>query len=229
MSNDWLIAQLHWSRPGFWLLLSFAGSILLLSGSRLISPRTYSQLRMGRWLLIPYLGMLVGGLSPRLMGLSDIDWLAGLGMGVALIFAVLVILVLIRATLDLDHSATQASPVISVPTVVEQVWLAGAQEFHWTFLRAATWELMMLSPIPLVQPDYWSIWIASILALPGIFVQYQRTSPRLIACVVLVTTAIVYFYTRNFWLTWFLHTAIQFLLGQRAVEKPGIGAPQTGA
>jgi len=219
MSTDWLFDQLHWQRPGFWMLLSFFASIAFLFTYRSVSPERHAQLRIGRWFFIPYFGILFGGISPRLMGLTDIDWVAGLGIGVALIFVVLVILVLIRATLHLDESTVDERLSVSRVNRVQQTFMAGAQEFHWTFLRAATWELMLLAPVAYHQPEYWSIWIASLLALPGIFAQYQRTSQRLIACVVLLTTAILFLYTRNFWLAWLLHASAQMLLGQRTIQK----------
>jgi hypothetical protein len=171
MSTDWLFDQLHWQRPGFWMLLSFFASIAFLFTYRSVSPERHAQLRIGRWFFIPYFGILFGGISPRLMGLTDIDWVAGLGIGVALIFVVLVILVLIRATLHLDESTVDERLSVSRVNRVQQTFMAGAQEFHWTFLRAATWELMLLAPVAYHQPEYWSIWIASLLALPGIFAQ----------------------------------------------------------
>lgn len=219
MLSEWLFTQLHWQRPGFWLLTSFLGSIILLVMRRFISSERHSQLRMGRWFLIPYLGLLLGGLSPRLMGLTDIDWVAGLGVGIALIFAILVVLVLIRATFHLDDTFSQERSERATSAIAYQILAAGTQEFHWTFLRAATWELMVTAPVAYRQPEYWSIWIASLLALPGIFAQSRRTSQRLIACVILLTTAILFLYTRNFWLTWLLHTAAQLLLGQNTIQR----------
>lgn len=219
MSTDWFFDQLHWQRPGFWLLLSFVTSVVFLFTYRFLLPERHAQLRIGRWFFIPYLGILFGGISPRLMGLSDIDWVAGLGTGVALIFVVLVILVLIRATLHLDGSTSEERSPAAPVNRLQQVAMAGAQEFHWTFLRAGIWELMLLAPIAYQQPEYWSIWIASLLALPGIFAQYERTSQRLIACVVLLTTAILFLYTRNFWLAWLLHASAQMILGQRTIQR----------
>ncbi|MCB0113757.1 MAG: hypothetical protein R2873_07635 [Caldilineaceae bacterium] len=226
MSTDWLLTQLHWQQPGFWMLLSFLTGLIVLALRRFIRPERYAQLRFGRWFAIPYLGLLFGGISPRLMGLSDIDWVAGLGTGVLMIFAVLVILLLIRATLHLDEITVDERPPASPIDRLHQVIHAGVQEFHWTFLRAGTWELMLSAPVGYPQPAYWSVWIASMLALPGIFTQYQRTSQRLIASVVLLTTAILFLYTRNFWLAWLLHACTQILLGQRTRPQPTSAVPQ---
>jgi hypothetical protein len=219
MFADWLLTQLHWQRPGFWLLLSFIGSILLLSLSwRLPAERRY-HLRLARWFLIPYLGLIAGGLSPRLMGLTQLDWVAGLSLGITIIFAIWVLLLLIRATIHIEEAPGEDQPLRSF-TLVEQIIRAGVQEFHWAFLRAASWEILLAAPRAMETPGYWAIWLASVLALPGIYVQYTRTSQRLITGVVLITTAILFFYTRNFWLCWLLHATSQLLLGQRwSAEK----------
>lgn len=228
MIADWLLSQLHWQRPGLWLLVSMASSLLLLIGGRWLSPHQRYRLRWLRWLLVPYGGLLVGGLSPRLMGLSDIDWVAGLGLGVVLIFIVWVLLVLIRTTLHLD--GTDASePSRPVQSILNCVLIAGAQEFHWTFLRAATWEMLLYYPAPLPTAGYRAVWIASLLALPGILVQYRRPSQHLIATVVLVTTTILFFYTRNFWLCWLLHASAQLLLGQDPAYQPSLGEAERPA
>lgn len=219
MFADWLLTQLHWQRPGFWLLLSFIGSFVLLFASWRLSAERRHGLRLARWFLIPYLGLIAGGLSPRLMGLTHLDWVAGLSLGVALIFAIWVLLLLIRATVQVEDTPGQDQP-LRLLTMPEQIIWAGAQEFHWAFLRAASWEILLASPLSPETPGYWAMWIASLLALPGIFVQYNRTSQRLITGVVLMTTAILFFYTRNFWLCWLLHATSQLLLGQRwSIEK----------
>lgn len=224
MYLHWLQSQIHWQRPGFWLAISFAASAaLLLAGSHIPRPYRY-RLRVARWLLIPYTGLLAGGISPSSLGLSDIDWVSGLGLGVVLIFAILVLLVLIRTTLHWDvtddqpsASSTEAGtqqPETAEP-LMARLFNAGAQEFHWTFLRGALWEMLRGFPRPLDLPGYWAVWMASALALPGIFIQYQRTSQRLIATIVLVTTATLFFYTRNFWLCWLLHASVQLILRQQ--------------
>lgn len=214
MFFDWFLTQLHWQRPGFWLLLSFASSaVLLLASWHLPVERRY-LLRLARWFLIPYAGLIAGGLSPRLMGFIDLDWVAGLSLGVALIFTLWVLLLLIRATVHADDTSGQGQGLRST-AISEQILWAGAQEFHWAFLRAASWELLLAYPTPVERPAYWAMWIASLLALPGVFVQYNHTSQRLIASVVLITTAILFFYTRNFWLCWLLHATSHLLLGQR--------------
>lgn len=212
--TTWLLSQfLHWQHPGFWLIVSLVSTLLLLGLNRFFPTLRRSFYPIIGKILVPYLGLLVGALSPRLMGLTDLDWVAGLGLGVVLIFVISVLLVLIRTTLHLDSEHTNGDE--TPYTIFDSVLGAGVQEFHWAFLRAATWEMLLISPMPLPLPAYWAVWIASALALPGIFFQYRTLSQRLIAMVVLMTTAILFFYTRNFWLGWLLHATAQILLGQR--------------
>ncbi|MBI3958802.1 MAG: hypothetical protein HY328_08335 [Chloroflexi bacterium] len=216
LSFDWLTGQLSPLRPGFWLLLSFGLSGLTLMAMRFLSEESVWRLRVGRWVLTPYLGLLAGGLSPRLLGLSDIDWVAGLELGVGLIFAIWLLLALVRATLHRENATIDTPPPTARPLLERVVW-AGAQEFHWVFLRGAIWEMILALPTPSIVPAYWAIWLASALALPGIFVQYRHISQRFIAGMLLITTAILFFYTRNFFLCWLLHASVELLLGQRGV------------
>jgi hypothetical protein len=220
MSTTWLLSQLHWQRPGFWLLVSFGlSALLLVINWRLPAERRQGR-RLARWFFVPYLGMVAGGISPRLMGLTDIDWVAGLGMGVALIFTIWVLLILMRATLHVEEeSVSVTASTLFSSAILWQVVTAGAQEFHWTFLRAAVREIIDSYPVVLQSADYWMLWVASLIALPGIIVQYRRNSQRLIAGVVLLTTAVLYLYTRNFWLCWLLHATVQLLLGQHALHR----------
>lgn len=211
LSLDWFIGQLHPLRPGFWLLLSFALSGLTLLATRFLPGKIVGRLRMGRWIFTPYLGLLVGGLSPRLLGLSDIDWVAGLGLGVGLIFAIWLLLALVQATLHRETAPESARPLGR--SILEQIVWAGSQEFHWAFLRGAVWEMLLALPSPPALPGYWAIWLASLLALPGIFIQHQHTAQRIIAGMLLITTAILFFYTRNFFLCWLLHASVGLLVG----------------
>ncbi|HRJ43149.1 MAG: hypothetical protein KJZ86_21785 [Caldilineaceae bacterium] len=211
---EWLLGQLHPLRPGFWLLLSFGLSGLVLMVGPLLSARWSRRLRAGRWVLTPYLGLLAGGLSPRLLGLSDIDWVAGLGLGVGLTSAIWLLLALVRATLHretLDRGPSDSRGI----SLAEQIVWAGAREFHWVFLRAAVWEMLLALPAPPELPGYWAIWLASLLALPGLFIQHRQTSQRVIGGLLLITTAILFFYTRNFYLCWLLHASAGLLIDQQ--------------
>lgn len=215
---DWWIGQLHPLRPGFWLLLSFGLSLLALVAGRVLPPHYRWWLRVGRWTLTPYLGLLVGGLSPRLMGLSGLDWVAGLGLGVGLIFAIWLFLALFQATLHREESDPHRPGGLPIWQLLTD---AGAQEFHWTFLRGAVWELLLALPAPPELPGYWAVWLATALALPGVFAHPRQTPQQLIRLLLLLTTAVLFFYTRNFYLCWLLHASATFLMGQGRLSGGG--------
>ncbi len=219
LSFEWFIGQLSPMQPGFWLVVSFVMAGLVgMVASRLLPAHASRWVNMGRWVLIPYLGLLVGGLSPRLLGLSDIDWVAGLGLGVGLIFAIWLLLALVRATLHREVRAEETTADAKIPlarALLEEIVWAGALEFHWVFLRGAVWELLLTLPTPPEVPNYWSIWLASALALPEIFVRHKSTYQRFVFGLLLITTAILFFYTRNFFLCWMLHASAVLLISQR--------------
>ncbi len=180
--TDWRIAQLSPHAPGFWLLLSLLAT-LALSATLKRTPLSWVQwLWLGHWLLIPYFGLLFGGLSPRLMGLAYFDWSVSLSLGAGLIFAVVALLVTVRMTVDLPsphQSPTEESaPIIrsgaehpldahrpAWQAVLMLIATAGAEQFHWSFLRNGLWEVLLTLPDPPELPAYWAIWIAALVVI----------------------------------------------------------------
>ena len=79
------------SASAFWLLASVMIGILL----RLIQAKWAKDratlFQLARWILIPYLPLLSGHLSPRFMGLVGLNWPAtfGAGMGIRLVILML--------------------------------------------------------------------------------------------------------------------------------------------
>ncbi|MEZ4676546.1 MAG: hypothetical protein R2932_20170 [Caldilineaceae bacterium] len=89
---------------------------------------------------------------------------------------------------------------------------AGAEEFHWCFLRGALWEILQGAILQSDQAGYWAIWLAALMALPGIL-RFQTTLlTRLIKVILLLLTTILFVYTQNFWLCWLLHGLVILLL-----------------
>lgn len=230
MIADWLLAQFSLHAPGFWFLLSLVMSVLFA-----VLPHYGAR---GPWLrqsqialtfLIPYLGLIFGGLSPRLMGISGVDWQATLGLGLGLCFVLLSLLILVRATLALAAPVLpHPQPVEPVPPVVTAAWhlpaLTGMQsglvEFHWAFLRGAFWEMFLTLPNAPDLPAYWAVWTAAALAAVEIFLRQKDSLQVLTEVAILSMTSILFFYTRNFWLCWLLHSAARLLLVP-AKESPG--------
>jgi len=207
------LGLLDWQTPGIWLLFSMVGGLTLLLMRPLLSPTWQEALKMVRWLLLPYIGLLLGGLSPRLLGLTNLDWLASLGLGLGLVFALLLLLGLVRATTEPTampglQSNLQPGPDSStVTTTLYGLIHRGAQEFHWCFLRGALWEFIYRSPTPPSLIAYWAIWLAALLAAPEAIGGQSSAAHRLLALLTLLATSVLFLYTRNFWLCWLLHAA----------------------
>lgn len=224
--------QLTPQAPGLWLLISLLFSVLLLSLRTLFPPRVWIRAWFAHWLLVPYLGLLTGGLSPRLLGLAAIDWLASMGLGVGLTFGVLVLLMLVRAFIDMDAAAGLGRPqrrrLAALAPGVETGWhtitstvlWGGITQFHWVFLRGGIWEMLLAMPHPLALPGYWAVWLAFAIGLLELLLLRAAFIPLLIQSVTLITTGILYFYTHNFWLCWTLHVAIQLIVTPPAWLPP---------
>lgn len=229
MNSVWIQSQLTPLSPGFWLALSFVSlPLVLIVGARL-SMRRQRWLFAARWVLIPYAGLMTGGLSPRLMGLSKINWATTLGLGVALFFGLLLLTIGVRIFVisnSQDGGETRQKSLDGSRSgwadIGLTVLVTGAEQFHWSFIRGAIWALLLTWPQPFDgSPAYRSLWIATLVTLPEIWLQPLAGSQRLLKSVLLVVTAIVFFYTRNFWLVWLLYAAAWLVLTQRT---PGIDA-----
>jgi hypothetical protein len=216
MSTSWLSAQLSPYAPGFWLLVGILSTALLTTIQEYIPARWRGLIWFAHWLLIPYLGLLMGGLSPRLLGLAGHDWLAGLGLGLGLIFAVVILLTLSRALTDLGAPATTPAEAaeglrLGWHTISSTLLWCGIEQFHWVFLRGGIWEMLQTFPNPPELVGYWAIWCAAGVILLELLMLRPGFFPLLIQLVALTTTSILFLYTRNFWLCWILHVAVQLL------------------
>lgn len=231
MLGPWITSQLTPQSPGFWLLVSLLISTLLFALRRWLPSGIWNRVWFAHWLLVPYIGLLFGGLSPRLLGIAAIDWLATLGLGVGLTFGVLVLLITVRAFVDLDTAAHLDRPrrrFAALTAGVETGWQTiagtvlwgGVTQFHWVFLRGAIWEMLLTLPQPPALPGYWAIWAAFFIGLLELLLLRTAFVPLLIQIITLITTGILYFYTRNFWLCWTLHVAIQFIVTPPAWLPP---------
>lgn len=150
MFAEWTINQMTPQSPGFWLILSLVSSLIILVLESLWPKSPWRSIWAGQRILIPYLGLVLGGLSPRLLGLSQLDWTVGLGIGLVLIFAVTMLLLLVRATVDLPdasevrrnappptQSPTPQSTTLQSTTSPTGVQLPGASPF---LLDGAWWR-----------------------------------------------------------------------------------------
>ena len=233
-----VLAQFSVQAPGSWLLFSLITSMLLFSLKHYLPTDWQTWLTVTFWLLIPYLGLLLGGLSPRLIGLSNIDWLASLGLGSGIIFVVLLLLILVRATTEssrtdapiaLSHQATTmvmptpSAERTALTTQLYQIVQSGAEEFHWCFLRGALWEFIQMLPTPPSLPAYWAVWTAAILITPEALLRQENGAQRLFLLLILLATTILFLYTRNFWLCWMLHTTAKFIANPHYAQRAAVG------
>jgi hypothetical protein len=223
--TGWISAQLSPYAPGFWLLVGILSTALYTSIHLYIPARWRGLIWFALWLLIPYLGLLVGGLSPRLLGLAGHDWIAGLGLGLGLIFAVVILLTLARAVTDLGVPTAVTTSVATAAAVERLGWhtisstllWCGIEQFHWVFLRGAIWEMLQTLPNPPELVGYWAIWCAAVVILIELLMLRPTFFALLIQLVALITTSILFFYTRNFWLCWVMHVAVQLLTAPPAL------------
>lgn len=223
MDGAWILTQLTPHSPGFWLALSWLTLPGVLIAARRMGARGGRWLFAARWVLIPYAGLMAGALSPRLMGLSTINWATTLGLGVVLLFGILLLAIVVRlfmiaGDLSTDDAARTDGddPPAGWVNVGLSALMTGAEQFHWAFVRGAIWELLLLWPQPVERPAYFALWIATLLTLPEIWLQPIALPQRLVKSVLLVMTAIFFLYTRNFWLAWLAHFIAWFVLTQRA-------------
>jgi hypothetical protein len=61
-------------------------------------------------------------------------------------------------------------------------------------------------------PGYWAIWLAAGFALVDLASDTAGAANWIVRLVALLITSILFFYTRNFWLCWLLHTGVQMIL-----------------
>ena len=177
------------------------------------------------WLIGPaYAALLLGLVSPRLMGLSQLDLGTGLGLGA--LFATLGLGVLLAAGLTYRRTRPAGPPYPSlghaVGGSVRLVVEAGALQWHWAFYRSAL--IAAAAGMGLGSPVYWGAWLAAgWICLEGALSPYLwrdlRTpglaEKRMLRGVLLFATTVVYLLSHNFWLAWVLHALTTVILEPR--------------
>ena len=206
------------SNEGFWLALDVLCGVLFWLGVRFVPMRWRNLALITRWLAIPYLGLLAGGVSPRLMGLSGLDWRNGLTLGVGLIAVVLGLLLFVQ--MSGFSIRMESGSGLSVQGGARQTTLAdriygllasGAEEFHWCFLRAALLAIAFIGWGG--ESGYGAIWLAGLIAVPEAFLAAPSSTLRLHKVVAFLATTILFLFVHNFWLCWALHAAIMLFAG----------------
>lgn len=161
-----------------------------------------------RRLLLPYAALLAGVVSPRLMGLSMLDWYTSLSLGIPLAAGLIMVFALVRMS---QGPALPTSRAFGMFTVIE----SGAEELSWAFLRAAFWEGIAATSLVLTLPAYWATWLAALVALPDLLLQNRGATARIVRIGLLAASSVVFIYTRNFWLCWILHATVALMFARR--------------
>ena len=229
MSAPWVLGSLIagvGARLAVWLMARW--SLALRSWLTGTAGRILAWLGWMIWLVAPgYAALLLGILSPRLMGLTQIDWGAPFGYGLAFAALAMAILVAAGVTVRQRGFALPAWPTLSA-ALAGSVLLgaeAGALQWHWAFYRSAaiqaTQELGASAPVVVgtwigigivvlegaLNPRLWQD-----LQIPG---QAER---RVLRAVLLVATSVLFLLSRNFWLLWATHALAAIILEPRVAQ-----------
>jgi hypothetical protein len=172
--------------------------------------------RFAYYVGLPFLALIKGVMSPRLLGLSDLDWIGGIGAGVPLGLGAFLLLVwgwshyirsLGRRKVERPRSAE--AHILSQPwgwllILLEIIYL----EAHWAFYRSG--------PLA-VLGDYWGVFAG----LGVVFVEWatnptlrrnlgrERQGEILWNGSLALVIAILFLFTRNLWLCAIIHLGLE--------------------
>lgn len=182
-------------------------------------PPLYTALGLGFFLGIPYLALVRGVTNPWLMGLLPSDWVTGIGLGTVLGLGTFLFLFVAWAYYLRALPPEEAGRILLTQpqgwwAILEVVQL----EAHWAFLRSA----------PLVLwGDYYGVFVGlGLVYLEGwTHPQTRRQLGRsgqegiLWTASLALSTSVIFYFTKNLWLTAALHLGIElglsFLLRSR--------------
>lgn len=228
----WVLASIAWyalATTGLWLAARRSGPDGRLNGL-LHSIPGQLMLWLARllWLVGPgYAALLLGQLSPRMMGLSQIE--LGWNLGRGLLFAAGALAVLLAAGLSYRRARPGNSPYISlshgITLTLVLVMEAGGLQWQWAFYRSAMIETSASLALP--APVYWGTWLAvGLLCVQGAISPWLwhdlRTAGlaerRVLRAALLAASSVLYLLSRNFWLAWALHGTAAAILEPRVAQ-----------
>ena len=167
------------------------------------------------WLVVPgYVALLQGVLSPRLMGLTQVDLGVQLGYGALFMVAATGILLAVGLTYRRQRLLRQPYPSVmaAISLTTRLIVEAGALQWHWAFYRTAMIEALASSGLE--QAVYWGTWLSVLIVCmegslnPNLWKDLRtpgRAERRILRGVLLIVTSVLYLISRNFWLAWALH------------------------
>jgi hypothetical protein len=242
------------NNPGFWLCASLLVAVvatnavwlvLRVLGKRRGAPAVpvLGVLSALAWLLVSLFFLLpppaawrFGALSPRLMGLTGIDWVGSLRAGAPLVFVIIGLLIfgwlVYRRSLAGDRSRKR---VARVGATLRAPIDAALLQWHWAFYRALAIALVpvvagalasseILRPLGsqlMAAPLYWGSWLGLALIAgewalnPFARAELQRPGQRetaLLRVVLAIATTALFTVTPNFWLLLIAHLAVETVI-----------------
>jgi hypothetical protein len=235
-AHDWLRAQLDWqAEAGLWVAAPFLAYVLASNLAWFTARRkgtlgqAAARLRDwpgGRWLLIllrwalfagpPYAALRLGIVSPRSMGLGEIDWVYSAGVGGAVAAGALALLTLswwsYRRALPPQSETVEPSPPRQPLAWLLVLAETVALQLHWAFYRS----VLAAQPWP-AQPE-WRRWAGlGLLLVEGMLNPWLRhglkrpfqADPILRRLILALVTTSLFLLTGNFWLCWALHALFE--------------------
>jgi hypothetical protein len=196
------------------------------------------------FLLPPPAAWRFGALSPRLMGLGGIDWVASLHSGAPLMFVIVGLLIfgwlVYRRSLPGERGRTRTE---HIGATLRAPVNAALLQWHWAFYRALAIALLpvvagalanseLLRPLGkqlAVAPLYWGSWLGlGLIGLEWALSPFARAGLRcpgrreiaLLRVVLAVATTALFILTPNFWLLLIAHLVTETIIaGWLALPK----------
>lgn len=236
------------TNPAFWLLGSFLALVLAANAAYVVVRRNASRpaFRAGPagaaawlarglfYLLVPFLALQRGVISPYALGLTEINWPATLSTGLVLAASVVVVTLfgwlVYRRTLP---EGPRADALTRLVNGLRGPVTAALDQWHWAFYRAAAAAALLALSVPDLtarlggligklqdDPLYWGAWLG--LALAGLEwaldpfgraalrVEGERAAVIRRAGIAVATTGL-FVLTRNLWLCLAAHLVIETL------------------
>jgi hypothetical protein len=177
----------------------------------------------------PYALLLLGVITPKSLGLSEIDWVQNLGTAGVVAVGALIFLCLgwwsYRRFRPPDpHRIGPGTRSLSLPRLTG-VAEALALQAHWGFYRIVVAEQIGL------EDAHWGVWAGmGVVALEWALnpllrralIQPPRSEPIVRRAVLAIVTTALFILSRNFWLCWALHALFEVVAqdSQRAAAYP---------
>jgi hypothetical protein len=239
----WILASIAWyalAANGLWLAARWSGADGRLSGLLWSRPgQLLLWLARVVWLVGPgYAALLLGMLSPRMMGLSQIE--LGWSLGRGLLFAAGALAVLLAAGLSYRRAHATAAPYLTLSHGIALTTLlvveAGALQWQWAFYRSAMIDVLARAAAP--APVYWgTLLAAAVLCVQGALSAWLwhdlrtpgRAERRVLRAALLGATSVLYLLSRSFWLAWALHGTASAILEPRVTPADPAAGNKKGS